>query len=111
MALFLLRWHNHDKVAEKWHDADSVAEIIERAPVRIGPQGRLVIPARLRRRLGLRSGQTLMARAEDGRLVLERPAAILARLKARFKSIPPDVSLVDDLIRDRRQESRREGRR
>ncbi len=94
-----------------WHNRSAVAKTRERKNVRVGPQGRLVIPAGLRRALGIRPGQTLSARAEQGRLILERPEAIVARLKERLGGIPADVSLADELISQRRQESRRERRR
>jgi AbrB family looped-hinge helix DNA binding protein len=83
----------------------------EVAEVRIGRQGRLVVPAPLRRRLGIEAGDVLVARAEDGRLVLEPRDAILARLQRRFAKIPADVSLVDELLAERRAEARRERRR
>ncbi len=85
-----------------------MAETLEQSQVRVGPQGRLVIPANLRRTLGIRPGQTLVARAEQGRLVLESRETIIARLKSRLRGIPPDVSLVDELIADRRKEGQRE---
>jgi AbrB family looped-hinge helix DNA binding protein len=46
--------------------------------VTIGRQGRLVVPAPLRRRLGLDEGDVLVARVDDDRLVLERRDAVLA---------------------------------
>jgi len=79
--------------------------------VRVGPQGRVVIPASLRKALGIRPGQMLVARAEEGRVVLEQPDAIIARLKNRLRAVPSDVSLVDELISERRKESYRERRR
>jgi AbrB family looped-hinge helix DNA binding protein len=50
----------------------------------LGPQGRLVIPAQLRRLLGFEPGDTLVARLENGRLILEKREAIRRRLKDRF---------------------------
>ena len=76
--------------------------------VRIGPQGRIVIPAALRKALSLRPGDTFIARTEDGRLVLEKREHILARLKARFAGVPQGVSLVQELIAERRAEAHRE---
>lgn len=76
--------------------------------VRVGVQGRVVIPAHLRRALGIRPGQVLLLRAEDGRLVLERPDQVLSRLYARFEAVPPGVSLADELIADRRAAARKE---
>lgn len=78
------------------------------ATVRVGEQGRLVIPVELRRSLGIKPGETLVARVEDGRLVLERREVILDRVRSWFAGIPSDVSLVDELIAERREEARRE---
>jgi AbrB family looped-hinge helix DNA binding protein len=80
----------------------------EAIEVTLGPQGRVVVPATLRRRLGLQPGDVLLATADEDRLVLERRDAILARLQRRFAHIPPDVSLADELIAQRRQEAGRE---
>ncbi len=77
--------------------------------VSLGRQGRLVIPAPLRRSLGLEEGDRLVARQEADRLVLEKPEQIKQRLKARFARVPLERRLVDELIGERRQESRREG--
>jgi AbrB family looped-hinge helix DNA binding protein len=77
--------------------------------VHMGPQGRLVIPAELRRALRLEPGETLVIRVEDDRLVLERPLAALARLQRAFsEAVPAGVSLADELIRDRRAEAERD---
>ena len=76
--------------------------------VQVGPQGRIVIPAHIRQALGIHPGQTLVARVEDGRLVLETREQILARLQAMFAHVPREVSLVDELIAERREEARRE---
>jgi AbrB family looped-hinge helix DNA binding protein len=80
----------------------------EAIEVTVGPQGRLVVPAALRRRLGLQPGDVLVATADEDRLVLERRDATLARLQSRFAHIPSDVSLADELIAQRRQEAERE---
>lgn len=77
--------------------------------VSLGRQGRLVIPAQLRRSLGLVEGDRLVARQEANRLVIEKPEQIKQRLKARFAQVPAERNLVDELIADRREESRREG--
>ena len=77
--------------------------------VRVGPQGRIVIPAHIRQALDILPGQLLLARAEDGRLVLgETREQILARLQDTFSRVPRDVSLVDELIAERREEAQRE---
>lgn len=50
----------------------------------------------------------MLARVEDGRLVLETREQIVARLQATFAKVPRDVSLADELIAERREEARRE---
>lgn len=77
--------------------------------VSLGRQGRLVIPAPLRRSLGLEEGDRLVARQDGNRLVLEKPEQIKQRLKARFAQVPAERRLVEELLAERRQESRREG--
>lgn len=85
-----------------------MAEPAQRNEVQVGAQGRVVIPASLRKSLDLKPGDRLIARQEGERLVLERQEAIMRRLQDRFKSIPADVSLVDELIAERRAEAARE---
>ena len=76
--------------------------------VRVGLQGRIVIPAHIRDALDIHPGQTLIARVEDGRLVLESRDQIIARLKSTFAQVPREISLVDELIAERREEARKE---
>jgi AbrB family looped-hinge helix DNA binding protein len=76
--------------------------------VRLGPQGRLVIPAQLRRLLGFEPGDRLVARLEDGRLILEKREAIRRRLKDRFARLPAGKSLASELLAERRREAERE---
>jgi AbrB family looped-hinge helix DNA binding protein len=84
----------------------------EHADVRVGPQGRVVIPARLREALRLNPGEVLVAHVDDGRLVLERREAVLGRLRAAFAAaVPRTVSVVDELIAERRDEAAREENR
>lgn len=78
--------------------------------VHVGPQGRIVIPAHIREALDIRPGQDLIARVEDGRLVLERREQIIARLQDMFTEASRGVSQVDELIAERREEARREAR-
>ena len=68
-----------------------------------------MIPAELRRELGLEPGETLIARVEDRRLVLERGGEILARLRSELRDAKrPGTSAVDELLAERRREARRE---
>ena len=92
-----------------WHSLPEMAKR-QTIEVTVGPQGRLVVPAPLRRRLGIKAGDVLVARAQDDRLVLERRDAILARVRGRLATVPDDVSMVDELIAERREEAKREDR-
>ena len=78
-------------------------------PVRLGPQGRLVVPAELRRELGLEEGAELAIRSDGRRLILEPRAEVLRRLRRRFSDVR-DVSLADELAADRGAEALRESR-
>jgi len=91
------------QIEEACHNPPMAKETIL---VTVGEQGRLVIPAAIRREMHLSSGETLVAFVEDNRLVLERRSAILERLKARFAGI--GVSLADEVIAERRAEAAKE---
>jgi AbrB family looped-hinge helix DNA binding protein len=78
------------------------------ALVKVNKQGRVVIPASLRRAAGIKPGDELVARIEGHRIVLETPGAIIARIQAAFDQIPQDVSLVDELLTERRESARQE---
>ena len=83
-------------------------ELTKSVEVHLGRQGRLVIPASLRRSLGFETGDALIAREEEGRLVLEKQETIKRRLKARFAQVPKNRSLADELIMERREEAIKE---
>jgi len=76
--------------------------------VQIGAQGRLVVPATLRKALNLKPGDRLIASKEGDRLVFERRETIEKRLWEMFSHIPEHVSLADELIAERRTDARRE---
>lgn len=77
--------------------------------VRIGPEGRVVIPAAFRESLGLSEGDTLIASMIDGELRLLTVQAAMRRAQAIIrKFVPQGVSLVDELLEDRRREVARE---
>jgi AbrB family looped-hinge helix DNA binding protein len=85
-----------------------MADFPTHAEVRLGVQGQLVIPAALRKSLGFEAGDTLIARLEDGRLVLEKLETVQRRLKSRFSHLRKDTSLADKLIAERREEAKSE---
>ena len=91
-----------------WHGDAGVASIPVSNEVQLGAQGRLVIPAALRKALNLEPGDRLIARQEGDTLVLERREALENRLKDRFRHVPVSVSLVDELIAERRVDAANE---
>jgi AbrB family looped-hinge helix DNA binding protein len=77
--------------------------------VRIGQQGQVSIPASFRDSLGLKVGDVLFARVENGEIHLLTPKAAMRRAQAIVRQfVPEGVSLVDELLEDRRREAHRE---
>lgn len=76
----------------------------------VGRQGRVVIPARIRQELGIGEGDELVARIQEGRVVLEKRSNVLKRVRERFSSVNRGRSLADELIAERREEAGREER-
>ncbi|MBW4532775.1 MAG: hypothetical protein KME09_02460 [Pleurocapsa minor HA4230-MV1] len=58
--------------------------------------------------MGFEEGDTLIARSEEGRLILEKQETIKRRLKARFSQLPKETSLANELIAERHEEAKRE---
>ena len=67
----------------------------------------MAVPASIRKALGIRSGERLVARIEDEQLVIEKPASVERRIRARFRNAA-GCSLADELVAERREEVRRE---
>jgi len=79
--------------------------------VKIGSSGQVDLPARMREALGLKEGDVLFARLEGGEIHLLTPNAAMQRAQAIIRQfVPEGVSLVDELLDDRRQEVEREER-
>ena len=87
VAADLLGWHN---------------VIMDATTVTMGKQGRVVIPAEIRERLGLHAGDLLHLRLAGTQLVLERPIDAVAGLRQIGARLPRTRSLVDELLAERR---------
>ena len=75
---------------------------------RVERNGRILIPAALRRQLGLVPGKDVTLEARDGILTVTTPEAALAGLRALASGrVPKGVSLVDDLLAYRRADRKR----
>ena len=71
--------------------------------------GRILIPAKIRRRLGLSEGSPVVVKVESsGRLAITTRSQALAKVRKEIrKFIPPGRDLAAELIRDRRKEAAR----
>lgn len=80
------------------------------AQVTASPDGRVTIPAPVRRAAGIEAGQRLVAYVEDGRVVLEEWGHLLRRVQARVAASTAGHagSAADELIAERRAEAARE---
>jgi AbrB family looped-hinge helix DNA binding protein len=83
-----------------------------RAEVPATQDGRLTIPAQVRRAAGIEPGQTLVVYVENGRVVLEERGHLLARIQdeaiAAARATGHTGSAVESLLADRRAEAGRE---
>jgi bifunctional DNA-binding transcriptional regulator/antitoxin component of YhaV-PrlF toxin-antitoxin module len=71
--------------------------------------GRVIIPAEALAELGLKSPESVSAKLIDGEVVVDTFEAALKRLQAEVRrQVPEGVSLVDELIAERRAEAERE---
>jgi AbrB family looped-hinge helix DNA binding protein len=72
--------------------------------------GRVRIPAGIRKRLGMKPGDTVtITEGPSGRIVLEPALALLREAQEYFRSIAPaGVLWSDELIAERRKDARRE---
>lgn len=78
--------------------------------VTVGPDGRIVIPAQCRKALDIEAGDKLRLRIENGELrLISRRAGIKRAQSIVRRYVPEGVSLVDELIAERREEAAREG--
>jgi AbrB family looped-hinge helix DNA binding protein len=76
---------------------------------RLSENGRIVIPAEIRQKLGLSPGDTVLLSVEGYVLKIEPQRARIRRIQQSMRQfLPPDRVLSDELIADRREEARRE---
>jgi len=76
---------------------------------RINANGRIVIPAEIRKAMGIMAGDEVVMTFEDGILRVEAQRERIRRVQAGLKKlIPADRVLSDEVIADRREEARQE---
>ena len=83
---------------------------METYTTRLEKSGRILIPAAVRRHLGLSEGSQVLVRVEDsGTLQVTSRSQVLAKVRQEIrKYIPAGVDLAEQLIWDRRTEVERE---
>ena len=76
---------------------------------RVNENGRVVIPAAFRKALGIRAGDVIVFRLEDDDLrIMTMKKRIEQAQRLVRKYVKPGVSLVDELIAERREAAKRE---
>jgi len=77
--------------------------------LRVNENGRVVIPAYFRKRLGIRIGDEVLLRIEQDELRITTLKRNIARAQQLVrKHVKPGTSLVDELIAERREAARNE---
>jgi AbrB family looped-hinge helix DNA binding protein len=82
---------------------------MERQAVKVGPGGRIVIPAKLREKLGVKPGDTVWLEEDGEQLRITTVRQAIRRMQDLVAQYAPgDRSLADELIAERREEAARE---
>ena len=76
---------------------------------RLNDNGRIVIPAEIRQKMGIKPGDTLFLTLEGDVLKIESQLGRIRRVQESLRQlIPADRVLSDELIAERREEARHE---
>jgi bifunctional DNA-binding transcriptional regulator/antitoxin component of YhaV-PrlF toxin-antitoxin module len=76
---------------------------------KIDRTGRVLIPLKVRRELGLTESTDLILHVENGELRMHTREAAIMRARERLKKLKkPGESIVDEFLAERREEARRE---
>lgn len=76
--------------------------------VPLDASGRMVVPKDIRTALGIEGAGELVLSVEDGAMVAMTQMEAVRRVQRLLReAVPAGVSLVDELIADRREEARR----
>lgn len=78
--------------------------------LRVGQKGRVVLPAKIRKDLGIEVGDTLVGKVEGDQIVIKTRGAALKSLKSKFAS-GRKGTITDSLIAERRAEAKKESSR
>ena len=76
---------------------------------KIERNGRLLLPAAVRRQLGIQPGDEVLLQVEDGAVRITTTEAAVRQMQHDFRAkIPDGVSVVDELIAWRREQAARD---
>lgn len=101
---------DEQKPSEK-NDLDAISEyrrgkVLEQVSTVVGEGGRIVIPASYRKTLGIKEGDAVFIRLEGEELHIVSDETEVRRVREMIdRYVPEGVSLVDELIRERRREA------
>lgn len=95
------------------HNASTATDPASARPLSVSVQvkeaGRILLPAEVRVALGVGEGDKLVGEVIDGELRLMSQRTAIRQVQALVRQyVPAGVSLVDELIKERREEARRE---
>ena len=75
----------------------------QEARLRVNENGRVVIPAAFRKALGIKVGDEVVLRVQDGELRITTQQSRIQRAQRRARQyVEPGTSLVDELLAERR---------
>ncbi len=74
----------------------------------ISSKGQVIIPAELRKRLGLKKGIRAIWREDGGQLVLSTMARVLDEVQGSLKPRRDQPSMFEELLKERTRERERE---
>jgi AbrB family looped-hinge helix DNA binding protein len=100
--------------AEEPHRFEAEDESLHSVPyqrLKIDSAGRIVIPAEMRAAMMIKPGDMVTAEVKNGEFHIISPEVALKQVQTfarKWKAENPGVSVVDELIADRREEARRE---
>lgn len=105
----LVREEARSASSSKISEAPEVASARSSNRVRLGPSGHIVLPAAVTNALNLKEGNTLVVTVEDDEIrLMTIPTAVRKAQAIVRQYVPAGVSLVDELLEDRRREVERE---
>jgi AbrB family looped-hinge helix DNA binding protein len=103
-------WHTIFDLWHFWPLCHNMSYMAKSNPVatRVAAGGRIVIPAAYRKALGIKPGDDVVLQLQSEEIRLYSRKQALRRLQDRVaKAIPRNVSLADELLRERKEEARR----